>query len=203
MVRCPCGAVPYIIFMSLTLAAVRSISTLALIEPGTAPVTSTPTSAPVSRSPTLVNETFAPVPAPTAYVPTCAPTSSLVTRDFCPCGYHDYGVRYNLGLGRITVVVSHRQCADRCTTFSGPQFAGGCKGFMTGMYMNMVFCRSYGSRRIATPCPAWANPSNPGQYSGPLGRVSSVTGQENIGGNCCSNTTFVDASGSVVFPGFG
>ena len=161
------------------------------IEPGTAPVTSKPTAAPSSRSPSLVGETFAPVPAPTAFVLTCAPTSSLITRDYCPCGYHAYGVRYNLGLGRITVVKSHKQCADRCTTFSGPQFAGGCKGFMTGMYMHMDFCRSYGSSRIATPCASWANPSNPGQYSGPLGQISSLTGQENVGGNCCSNITFV------------
>ena len=192
MVRCPCGAVPYIIFMSLTSAAVRSISTLALIEPGTAPVTSTPTSAPVSRSPTLVNETFAPVPAPTAYVPTCAPTSSLVTRDFCPCGYHDYGVRYSKPLGRITIVKTHQQCADRCSTFSGPEYAGGCKGYLTGMYTGVLWCRSYGSVDHTITCPFWAKPDHPGQFSGALDSFRPVTGQKNIGGNCCSNITFVD-----------
>ena len=155
--------------------------------PTVAPVTTKPSVAPATVSMTLTT-------APTA-APTCFPTTTLVTSDYCPCGYHDYGVRYSQGLGRITIVRTHQECADRCTTFSGSQFMGGCRGFMTGMYMNMLFCRSYGSNVRTTACPFWAIPQHPGQFSGPLGTVRPRTNQVNVGGNCCSNTTFVDVTG--------
>ena len=146
----------------------------------------TPTESPSSSKPSV---------APSTPAPTCVLTTSLVTSDYCPCGYHDYGVRYSRALGRITIVRSHQQCADRCTTFSGPEYSGGCRGFMTGMYINMLFCRSYGSETRETTCAFWANPTHPGQFSGPLGSIRPHTHQENVGGNCCSNSTFVDIEG--------
>ena len=145
----------------------------------------TPTVAPVTPKPT---------PAPTP-APTCPPTTSLVEQDYCPCGYHDYGVRYNDGLGRITIVQTHQDCAARCNRYSGPQYDGGCRGTMTGMYMNMLFCRSYGRDVRSMPCPVWAKPDHPGLYSGALNTVRPGTQQLNVGGGCCSNTSFVDITG--------
>ena len=165
-------------------------TSVAFTNPTRAPATSKP-----SRSPTPSlgsNPSGAPSFPPPTPVPTCPPTSSFSAQDYCPCGYHDYGVRYSLGLGRITIVSSHQECADRCTTFSGPEYSGGCRGVMTGMYMNMLFCRSYGSVAHATACAAWASPTHPGMNSGPLGTHRPQTNQFNVGGNCCSNTTFVD-----------
>jgi len=124
--------------------------------------------------------------------PTCALASSSAAPDYCPCGYHDYGVRYSKPLGRITIVKTHQQCADRCSTFSGPEYAGGCKGYLTGMYTGVLWCRSYGSVDHTITCPFWAKPDHPGQFSGALDSFRPVTGQKNIGGNCCSNITFVD-----------
>ena len=118
--------------------------------------------------------------------PTLAPT-------YCPEGYSDYGTRYNWGMGRITIVTTHKQCSDRCTEFSGAQFSGGCKAYMTGMYFGMLFCRSYGGNFRTQPCAPWAIPTDPGEGSGQLGSVHANTNQENIGGNCCSNSTFVGA----------
>ena len=123
------------------------------------------------------------------FPPTPPPTPSI----YCPTGYDDYGIRYNWGLGQITIVRTHAQCADRCTQFSGPQFSGGCKAYMTGMYYGMLFCRSYGGNLRNQNCAAWAVPANPGVGSGALGSVHSRTNQENVGGNCCSNSTFVMA----------
>ena len=111
---------------------------------------------------------------------------------YCPAGYGDFGTRFNWGLGRITIVATHEQCSDRCTQFSAPQFMGGCKGYMTGMYFGMLFCRSYGGNYMSQPCAAWATPTNPGVGSGALGGVNERTGQLNIGGNCCSNVTQVE-----------
>ena len=96
-----------------------------------------------------------------------------------------------MSLGRITVVSTHEECADRCNLYSDPSFMGGCKGYLTGMYMGMLFCRSYGSMVRTTPCPYWGVPSSPGTFSGQLGTVHPQTFQENIGGNCCSNATYV------------
>ena len=111
--------------------------------------------------------------------------------NYCREGYDDYGVRYNWGLGKITIVTTHQECSDRCTQFSGRQFSGGCKAYMTGMYFGMLFCRSYGGDFRTQPCAAWASPANKGIGSGALGSIHPMTGQFNFGGNCCSNTTFV------------
>jgi hypothetical protein len=116
----------------------------------------------------------------------------LVAPDYCPCGYHDYGVRYNDGLGKITIEASHQACADRCTKYSGAEYSGGCKGYMTGMYFGMLFCRSYGRNVRTTPCAWWAHPNSVGIDSGALGDNHTRTGMFNIGGNCCSNITFVE-----------
>ena len=37
--------------------------------------------------------------------------------------------------------------------YSAPQFNGGCKGYRTGMYAGMLFCRSYGVRVRTTLSP--------------------------------------------------
>lgn len=162
------------------------------ISPSASPSSSVPTAVP-SGSPTAKpTQAQTQSPSPT---PTCSPTTTLVEPDYCPCGYHDYGVRYTKALGRITVVWSHQECADRCTKFSGSEFNGGCRGFMTGMYFNMLFCRSYGAITRATACAPWAKPNHAGFFSGVLGSLREQTGQFNVGGNCCSNTTFVDITG--------
>ena len=103
-------------------------------------------------------------------------------------------MRYTAGLGRITIVYSHEACSARCTQYSDPQFSGGCKGYQTGMYFGMLFCRSYGRAIRATGCADWAHPSNKGAFSGELGSTNARTTMVNIGGNCCSNITFVEAS---------
>jgi hypothetical protein len=110
---------------------------------------------------------------------------------YCPAGYIDIGTRFNRGLGRITVVQNHQQCADRCTQYAGAQYSGGCKGYMTGMYFGMVFCRSYGSNDRTATCAPWAIPWHKGAFSGELGAVHQRTGQTNIGGNCCTRTSSV------------
>jgi hypothetical protein len=110
---------------------------------------------------------------------------------YCPTGYGDYGTRFNWGLGKITVVHSHAECAARCTRYAGHQYNGGCKTYMTGMYAGMVFCRSYGGNARSMPCAAWAVPNHPGMFSGALGHVHGRTHQENVGGNCCSRTSSV------------
>ena len=110
---------------------------------------------------------------------------------YCPEGYGDYGVRSNWATGRITIASSAEACAARCTQYSGVQFAGGCKAYMTGMYYGMLYCRSYGGNLRTQPCAPWAVPTNPGIGSGQLGTVHQRTGTLNVGGNCCSNTTVV------------
>ena len=64
---------------------------------------------------------------------------------------------------------------------------------MTGMYVGMsgkIFCRLYGSAVRTSGCPQWATPRNhPRFYSGAI--VHPQTNEQNIGGNCCCNTTFV------------
>ena len=132
--------------------------------------------------------TPSPSPSPTTFEPTPSPTSAT---SYCPTGYDDYGVRYNWGLGRITIVSTHDQCSARCTQYSAPQFSGGCKAYMTGMYFGMLFCRSYGGDVRTQPCALWAKPGDRGVGSGLIGSVHPRTNQENIGGNCCSNSTFV------------
>jgi len=108
---------------------------------------------------------------------------------YCPAGYTDVGgKRINWGLGAITIVHNHQQCADRCTQFSGVQFNGGCKGFQTGMYFGKLFCRSYGGNYKTTGCAAWALPGSAGMASGAIGDVLPDTGQMNVGGNCCTRS---------------
>jgi hypothetical protein len=126
-------------------------------------------------------------PTPTAE-PSPAPTN------YCQEGYDDYGVRYNAPLGKIIVAYSHEACSARCTQYSGPQWGGGCKGYQSGMYLGMLYCRSYGHNVRTTPCAFWAHPSDPGMNSGALGSTHARTDMVNIGGNCCSNITFVEAS---------
>ena len=119
--------------------------------------------------------------------PTAPPTN------YCQEGYADYGVRYNHGLGKITIVSSHEACSARCTQYSGPEFSGGCKGYQSGMFFGMLYCRSYGGQRRDQQCAPFAHPSHPGQFSGELGSTDARTNMVNIGGNCCSNSTFVEA----------
>jgi len=125
------------------------------------------------------------------FAPTLGPTPEPTRHNYCPEGYGDYGTRFNWGLGRITVVGGHAECAARCTQYSEARYNGGCKGYMTGMYTGMVFCRSYGGRNRTQPCASWAVPWNKGVFSGELGTVHPRSGQRNIGGNCCSNSTMV------------
>jgi len=102
-----------------------------------------------------------------------------------------YGTRFNWGLGKITVVRGHAECAARCTRYAGHQYNGGCKAYMTGMYAGMLFCRSYGGSGRSVACAPWAVPNHSGMYSGALGHMHGRTHQENIGGNCCSRTSSV------------
>ena len=129
--------------------------------------------------------------SPATSPPTPPPVSPPTVDDYCPEGYDDYGVRYNWGLGKITIVTAHAECEARCTQFSGPQYMGGCKAYMTGMYFGMLLCRSYGGNIRTLRCPSWAVPTNAGVGSGQLGNMHPRTNQMNIGGNCCSNSTFV------------
>ena len=132
----------------------------------------------------------------------CTPTPLPYRNLDCPDGYADYGTRWNAGLGRITIVTLHSECSARCTEYSDPQYRGGCKGYMTGMYFGMLFCRSYGARYRTTGCAVWASLSHPGVNSGQLGSIHARSGQRNLGGSCCSNITFVDrnvALGGTLF----
>ena len=131
------------------------------------------------------------VPLPFESGAASEPTPAPTPVSYCPEGYDDYGVRYNWGLGKITITSSHEECSARCTQYSAPEFNGGCKAYMTGMYFGMLFCRSYGGNLRTQLCADWAVPTNPGVGSGALGAVNVRTNQMNIGGNCCSNSTFV------------
>ena len=132
---------------------------------------------PICQPPPTSVPTPAPTPAP-SMAPTGIPTPTLIATTFtyCPEGYTNIGDRWNQGLGRITVVQSHQECADRCLRFAGVEFNGGCKGYMTGQYYRMLLCRSYGGGLRATPCAPWATPENKGIGSG----------LDNVGGNCCT-----------------
>jgi len=109
--------------------------------------------------------------------------------EYCPDGYRTYSTRYNWNLGRRIQVYTHQQCADRCTEFSGPEHHGGCKGFMTGMYYGLLYCKSFGGKP-GGPCAYWAAPKHRGVASGAFGETYTRTNQENLGGRCCSNVTF-------------
>ena len=127
--------------------------------------------------------------------PQPSPAPTVTDGEFyCQAGYEDYGVRYNAPLGQITIASSHAACSARCTEYSAPMWNGGCKGYQTGMYFGMLYCRSYGYNVRTTPCAPWAHPSNPGYESGTIGSTHARTNVVNVGGNCCSNRTFVEAS---------
>ena len=130
----------------------------------------------------------------------CAVTPLPYKNLDCPDGYADYGTRWNQGLGRIVIANLHSDCSSRCTQFSGAEFSGGCRGYMTGMYYGFLYCRSYGRDLRTQPCAPWASVSSPGFLSGALGDVHPRTGQQNLGGNCCSNITFVNSVPSAVNP---
>ena len=140
---------------------------------------------------TTSGPTPAPTPAPATSEPIPSPTQAT---EYCQEGYADYGVRYNWAIGKITITASHEACSARCTQYSGPQYLGGCKAYQTGMYYGMLFCRSYGGSFRTTGCASWANPTHPGVGSGALGDTHPRTNTVNIGGNCCSNSTFVAIS---------
>ena len=106
--------------------------------------------------------------------------------NYCPDGYTNRDTRHDRAQGRITVVTTHQECADRCTTFAGAQYNGGCKGFQTGMFDGMLLCKSYGGSVRSTDCASWAYPDDPGTASGNLGTVFAATNQLNVGGNCCT-----------------
>jgi len=151
--------------------------------PTTRPPTTRPptTQPPTTRPPT----TRPPTPAPVTHEPT--PPPAVV---YCPQGYSDFGTRYNWGLGKVVIVRTHQECSDRCTRYSGPQYNGGCKAYMSGMYFGMLFCRSYGGASSTFRCAQFAHPTDRGMDSGPIGYIHPQTGQRNLGGNCCTNTTF-------------
>ena len=159
-------------------------------SPTPSPTTSEPSPSP-TPSPTTSGPTPSPSPSPTTSEPTPSPSPSP-TAGYCPEGYKDYGIRYDWGLGKITVASTHAECSARCTQFSGPQFSGGCKAYQTGMYFGMLLCRSYGGNFRTAGCASWANPTHPGVGSGALGSTHPTTNTVNVGGNCCSNSTFVD-----------
>ena len=145
-------------------------------EPTPAP-TPAPNPSPPSSKPTATASNR-PTPAPTTPDPTPAPTPFTVAPapvTYCPAGFTNLPERWSWGLGRITIVEAHQDCADRCDQFSDEQYSGGCKGYMTGMYYGMLMCRSYGGAERATACASWANPADPGFNSG----------TPNKGGNCC------------------
>ena len=100
-------------------------------------------------------------------------------------------MRWNQPLGRITTAQTHEACSARCTQYSGPEFMGGCKGYMTGMYFGMLYCRSYGGPTRSMGCASFSQPSNQGLFSGELGSTHPRTNNVNVGGNCCQNMTFV------------
>jgi cullin-associated NEDD8-dissociated protein 1 len=148
------------------------------------------TSAPATSEPTptpTLSPTPTPTPAPITREPSPAPTN------YCPAGYDDIGVRWEWGLGRVVVTTTHDVCSARCTEYSAAIWNGGCKGYMTGMYAGMLFCRSYGGNVRTRPCAPWARPSHPGQFSGALGSIHPRTNFVNIGGHCCQNMSFVPA----------
>ena len=91
-------------------------------------------------------------------LPTTIPNSN-----YCPQGYVNAPQRYAADLGRITIVHTDEECADRCDRYSGVQYSGGCKGFMTGMFYGVKFCRSYGGNAQTANCAPWADPSLNGQ----------------------------------------
>ena len=148
-------------------------------------------------------ETLSPIPAPTPALTTPEPTEPTFSPThfsfsptpapvtYCQEGYDDYGVRYNWGIGKITIATSHEACSARCSRYSGPEYNGGCKAYQTGMYFGFLYCRSYGGNLRTTVCAPWAVPTNSGYSSGALGSRDGQTGNVNVGGNCCSNTTFV------------
>ena len=117
----------------------------------TAMPTPSPTPAPTTPAPTMP-----PTPAPT-------PAASATNADSCPPGYVNSPKRYNMAMGRITIVHFDMECSDRCAQYSGIRFNGGCKGYMTGMYYRMKFCRSYGGNAQTQRCAPWATPSMDGQ----------------------------------------
>lgn len=133
-----------------------------------------------------VDATTTPTRPPTS-PPTRPPT---VIGDYCPAGYRNYPTRYNQALGRIVIVLAHEECAARCTTYSGRQWRGGCRGYMTGMYFGFLYCRSYGSVSHTTACASWAAPGQVGLRSGTIGSIHARTGQRNVGGQCCSNANW-------------
>ena len=47
-------------------------------------------------------------------------------------------------------------CAERCTTYSGVEFSGGCKGYMQGPWYGLTLCRCYGGYAFSE-CITWAN----------------------------------------------
>jgi len=121
----------------------------------------------------------------------------------CLPGYQNYGLRWARALGRIEIVTSHKACSARCTQYSDRQYAGGCKGFMTGMYDGYLYCKTYGSYSSATlkespnkKCAWFAEQYSPGHNSGELGEVHPRTFQQNLGGRCCMNVTFADGGAS-------
>jgi hypothetical protein len=134
-------------------------------------------------------------PSPPSPPPTYPDTSPApIPGHYCQEGYDDFGVRYNAPLGRIIVANSHTACSARCTQYSDARWNGGCKGYQTGMYFGMLYCRSYGYNVRTIPCADWAHPSDPGMDSGALGSTHARTNVVNRGGNCCSNITCVEAS---------
>ena len=143
----------------------------------TRPPTPSPTQAPATLAPTR-SPALSPTPAPATPAPTRPPTRpptprastspptppvSLTNADYCPPGYVNSPKRYAMGMGRITIVHFDAECSNRCSLYSGVQYNGGCKGYMTGMYFGMKFCRSYGGNAQTQRCAPWATSLLDGQ----------------------------------------
>ena len=68
---------------------------------------------------------------------------------------------------------------------------------MTGMRLGLLYCRTYGGSRYSEACASWALPNHPGVQSGALDTIHPRSGQKNLGGSCCTNRTWLAATGIV------
>lgn len=129
--------------------------------------------------------------------PSCRGTISGPHASYCPDGYADLTQRFDWPLGKIVIVDNVEQCSARCDQYSGERWNGGCKGYQTGFYFGMQYCRSYGGNVKARPCAPWANPNVGGISSGALGSVHPRTNRVIVGGSCCVRKEALFFDGTV------
>jgi hypothetical protein len=129
--------------------------------------------------------------------PSCRGTISGAHASYCPDGYADLPQRFDQPLGRVIIVDSVSECSARCDQYSGERWNGGCKGYQTGFYYGMQYCRSYGGNVKARTCANWANPNTAGINSGALGSVHPRTQRLIVGGSCCVRKEALFFDGTV------